>query len=179
MANGFNQSVLTLGVGRLSPLVNSMYARMVSPSDDFAGIVAPWYWTVYKNKKTYFGYTYSRIPFRYPLDVSDRQALNEYSDRQADIETVWIEALPQLIMAESAESCRSLYEEALQKSYGEGVEEWLAFRNKCFVEYKKELGIDYAWPKVDPDYVAPEVTLYGNAEQYMDRPAWVYGGKEA
>ena len=179
VANGFNQSVLTLGVGRLSPLVNSMYARMVSPSDDFAGIVAPWYWTVYKNKKTYFGYTYSRIPFRYPLDVSDRQALNEYSDRQADIETVWIEALPQLIMAESAESCRSLYEEALQKSYGEGVEEWLAFRNKCFVEYKKELGIDYAWPKVDPDYVAPEVTLYGNAEQYMDRPAWVYGGKEA
>lgn len=176
VANGFNQGVTSLGVGRLSPLVNSMYARMVSEVDDYAGIVSPWYWTVYNNKKPYFGYTFSRVPFRYPLDVSDRKALNTYTDRQADIEKVWIEALPQMIMATSEASLKSIYDAALGKSYQKGAAEWLAFRNKCFKTYKAECGIDYAWPKADPAYVAPEVKLFGSADRYAERPAWVYGG---
>lgn len=176
VANGFNQSVASLGLGRLSPLVNSLYARMVSGTDDFAGIVSPWYWTVYNNKKAYFGYTTSRVYFRYPLDVSDRKALNKYTDQQADIEKVWIEALPQMIMASNEADLMKVYNTALSKSMSKGVEEWLAFRNKAFKAYKEYCGVDYAWPKVDPNYVEPEVKLYGFADQYMARPAWVYGG---
>ncbi|MDD6994637.1 MAG: hypothetical protein SPH68_00175 [Candidatus Borkfalkiaceae bacterium] len=176
VANGLNQSTLSWGVGRLSVICNPMYARMVTADDGFAGIVAPYYWTMYNNKKAYFGYTASRANFRYPLDVSDRKALNKHVDRQADVEKVWIEALPKMIMANSEDDMMKIYQDALAKSYQRGAEEWMAFRNKCFKTYKEKTGVKYAWPKNDPAYVAPEVKLFGNADKYMDRPSWVYGG---
>lgn len=172
--NGFTQNPALLGFGRLWPLVNPLYPRLTSEHDDYAGIVAPWYWPVYKFKKTYFDYTFSRVPFRYPLDVSDRKALNQYIDRQLDIEKVWIDALPKLIMAKSETELMQEYNNALNLSIQKGANEWLAFRNKCFKEYKEYLGIDYAWPKVDLNYQPPAVKLFGCADQYMDRPDWVY-----
>ncbi len=177
VSKGNRQSVISLGIGRLSPLVNSLYARMVSESDDFAGIVAPYYWTSYKIKKTYFENTFSRLPFRYPLDVSDRKALNKYVDQQADIEAVWIDALPKMIMAKTKEELNNVYTKALQVSKAKGADEWLAFRNASFKKYKQELGITYAWPKNDPNYVAPEVKLYGVSNDYMSLPSWVYSTK--
>ena len=153
-----------------------MYARMVSVSDNFAGIVSPYYWTMYNNKKAYFDYTVSRVYFRYPMDVSDRKAYNTYLDRQADIEAAWIEALPKMIMAESEDALMQIYNTTLAQTYSKGAAEWLAFRNKCFKDYKEYLGIEYAWPANDPNYVQPEVKLFGCAEDYMDRPSWVYGG---
>lgn len=174
VANGFNQSVAMLGFGRLWPLVNPLYPRLTSEHDDYAGIIAPWYWTVYKNKKTYFDYTFSRVPFRYPLDLSNRRAINDYINRQADIEMIWIDALPRMIMAANSAQLEQIYNNALSLSYSKGANEWMAFRNQCFKDYKVYLGIDFAWPKADPAYVAPAVTLFGVADQYMNRPEWVY-----
>lgn len=176
VANGLNQAPLSLGFGRLSVICNPMYARMVSAGDSFAGIVAPYYWSMYQNKKAYFGYTGSRVWFRYPLDVSDRKALNSYVSQQADVEKVWIEALPQMIMADSEEAMMSVYRAALDRSYKMGAEEYMEFRNKCFKAYKAKMGVQYGWAKADPDYVAPEVKLFGNFDEYISRPAWVYGG---
>ena len=175
VTEGNNRSVITLGIGRLSPLVNSMYARMVSEYDDYAGIVAPYYWSSYKLKKTYFNSTYSRTPFRFPPDASDRNELNAYVDRQADIEAVWIEALPKMIMAKNKSELDSVYDLALRQSYDKGASEWLAFRNKCFKAYKEKMGITFAYPKNDPSYVPQEVKLFGAAADYMSLPAWVYG----
>lgn len=175
VSKGNSSSVITLGIGRLSPLVNSMYARMVSEYDDYAGIVAPYYWSSYKIKKTYFENTFSRIPFRFKLAVTDREALNTYVDQQADIEAIWIEALPKMIMASNKNKMMELYNAALSQSYVKGAKEWTEYRNKCFKENKVAMGIDYAWPKNDPSYVASEVKLFGAADKYMDLPAWVYG----
>lgn len=177
VSTGNRRNVISLGIGRLSPLVNSLYARMVSESDDFAGIVAPYYWTSYKIKKAYFENTFSRMPFRYPLDVSNRMALNNYIDQQADIEAVWIDALPKMIMAKSNAEMKKIYANALQVSKAKGADEWLAYRNASFKAYKQELGITYAWPKNDPSYVAPQVKLYGVSDDYMKLPSWVYGTK--
>lgn len=164
----------SVGLHRTHPLYNMLYFRMVSERDDYAGILAPYDWVEYKNKKTYFGYTFSRVPFRYPLDSSDRVALIQYADQLADVEAVWIEALPQMIMAGSREELMQIYENALALSYEQGAAEMTAFRNKCFLAYKEELGIEWAWPKNDPNYVAPEVKLLGNADQYATRPDYVY-----
>ena len=175
VSEGNRVPVTTLGLGRLSPLVNSMYARMVSEYDDYAGIVTPAYWASYKIKKTYFDNTFSRTLFRFPLDTSNRKELNKYIDRQADIEATWIEALPKMIMASSNVKAKEIYDAALAKSYSEGATEWLAFRNKCFLSYKEAMGVTYAWPKNDPSYTAPEVKLFGSADKYMTLPQWVYG----
>lgn len=175
VSEGNSKSVIDLGIGRLSPLVNSMYARMVSEYDDYAGIVSPAYWASYKIKKTYFDNTFSRTLFRFPLDTSNRKELNQYIDRQADIEATWIEALPKMIMANDRTKAKEIYDAALAKSYAEGAAEWLAFRNKCFVEYKEAMNVEYAWPKNDPSYSPPQVKLFGSADKYMSLPEWVYG----
>ncbi len=176
VANGLSQAPLSLGFGRLSVICNPMYARMVSAGDSFAGIVAPYYWSMYQNKKAYFGYTGSRVWFRYPIDVSDRKALNAYVDRQADVEKVWIEALPKMIMADSEDAMLSIYQVALARSYQIGAEEYMEFRNACFKAYKEKMGVKYGWAKADPNYVGPEVKLFGNFDKYISRPGWVYGG---
>ena len=174
VSNAYNQSLVTLGLNRISPLVNAMYLRIVSESDDYAGIMTPWNWIEYKNKSAYFNYTYSRVPFRYPLDVSDRYALNDYTDRQAAGEQVWIEALPKMIKAATKEEMRREYDAALKLSYEKGAAEWTEFRNKCFKAYKEKLGIEFAWPKNDSAYKAPEVKLFGFSENTIQRPPYVY-----
>lgn len=111
---------------------------------------------------------------RYPLDTSDQKALNEYSEIQSDIEAVWIEAYPRMIMASDKAEMKKIYQAALQKTYEKGASRWLEYRNRCFKAYKEELGISYAWPKADPSYVAPEVTLFGGASKYMiDVPEYI------
>ena len=161
-----------MGITRTTMLTNIMYTRMTSP-DKYA---INWLqtWIEFKNKCTYFDYAFSRVPMRYPLDTSDQKGLNEYSEIQSDIEAVWIEAYPQMIMASDKKAMKEIYDRALARTYEKGAEKWLAFRNKCFKEYKQELGISYAWPKADPEYVAPEVTLFGGASKYMiDVPEYI------
>lgn len=159
------QKVYDMGITRTTMLTNIMYTRMTS-SDGYA---INWLqtWIEFKNKCTYFDYSVSRVPFRYPLETDDMKALRDYTDMQADIEAVWIEAYPKMIMAESKEEMLNIYQKALSDSYKEGAEEWTAYRNRCFQAYKEELGIAYAWPQADPAYVAPAVTLFGGAERYM------------
>ena len=161
-----------MGITRTTMLTNIMYTRMTSP-DKYA---INWLqtWIEFKNKCTYFDYSFSRVPMRYPLDTSDQKALNEYSEIQSDIEAVWIEAYPRMIMASDKAEMMKIYQAALQKTYEKGASRWLEYRNRCFRAYKEELGISYAWPKADPSYVAPEVTLFGGASKYMiDVPEYI------
>lgn len=165
----------TVGLHRTHPLYNQMYFRLVSERDDYAGIITPYDWVEYKIKKTYFGYTFSRVPFRYPINGT-RQEIMDYTNKLADVENVWIEALPHMIKAGTSAELKNLYDSALALSYEKGASEMIAFRNRCFKAYKEELGIEWAWPKNDPNYVAPEVKLFGNAAEYAERPSYVYKG---
>lgn len=181
VSTAFSVAPVSVGLKRFSPLVNAMYYKLVSERDDYAGILTPWDWIDYKNKKTYFDYAVPRAPFKFPLDNSSRAALNDYSDRQANVEAVWIEALPKIMMANNTivrtngkTDMMNEYEKALALSYQKGAAEWTAFRNKCFKEHKKNIGVDYVWPKADPAYVAPAVKLFGSADRYANRPAYIY-----
>lgn len=155
----------SVGITRTTMLTNIMYTRMTSP-DKYA---INWLqtWIEFKNKCTYFDFSFSRVPMRYPLDTSDQQGLNDYTEIQSDIEAVWIEAYPKMIMAQNKDKMKEIYEDALEQTYKKGAEEWVEYRNKCFKAYKEELGIEYAWPAADPEYVAPEITLFGGASKYM------------
>ncbi len=159
------QKCYDMGITRTTMLTNIMYTRMTSEN----GYAINWLqtWIEFKNKCTYFDYSVSRVPFRYPLETNDMKALRDYTDIQTDIEAVWIEAYPKMIMASSKEEMNNIYQKALADSYDKGATEWVAYRNRCFKAYKEELGISYAWPKADPAYVAPAVTLYGGSEKYM------------
>ena len=171
-----NPSALyTLGFTRTTMLTNLTYTKLTSM--DKYGINWLQTWLEFKNKCTYFDYAFSRVPFRYPLDTSDQKTLNEYTDRQADIEAIWIEAYPKMIMAANHEAMMAIYQDALTRSYSAGAEEWRQYRDRCFKAYKQELGIDYAWPAADPDYEEPAVTLFGSHDKYMiDRPEQIKYG---
>jgi len=175
--NSFSgQSPVMFGLGRNSPLVNQLYARLTSESLGYSGIFSAQDWVTYKDKSVYSDYTFPRVPFNYPMDVSDRKATNDYMQRQADIEAVWITALPKMMMAGSDTELKQIYDDALALSIAKGANEWLAFANKDFKSYKEKLGIKYAWPKADPAYVSPPVRLYGNTDGIIQRPKWIYGG---
>ena len=60
-------------------------------------------------------------------------------------------------MATDSNALKSIYDETLQETYDEGANQWTQFRNDRFKAYKEYLNIDYAWPKADPEYKAPEV----------------------
>lgn len=162
-----NYSALySAGICRETMLTNLMQKKMLCGTDDYNAFLNLDSYLEYRMKSTYFDYCVSRVPFRYPIDSSDIVAVNEYITQQANIEAVWIEALPKLIKAENETELMSEYNTALELSYAKGAEEWTEFRNTCFKDYKEYLGIDYAWPKADPSYEAPPVTLYGTAEKY-------------
>jgi len=166
-------SLYNAGFSRKTMLTNIMYTRMTAGSSSYYGITWLQEWLEYRNKSTYFDYTFSRVPFRYPLETGNLVEINEYIDIQANVEAVWIEALPKLIMASSEAAVEQIYNKALSDSYDKGAAKWTAFRNKYFKQYKEYLGIEYAWPKADPSYVAPPVTLYGSAEKYkIDPPSY-------
>ena len=160
-------NMYTLGICRQSPMTNQIYHKLTSQETAFSGVTTLDYWLEYKIKATYMGYTYSQFPFRYPIDRSDRNALNDYLDREADINGVWVEYFAQIVKADNKEEALSLYNEALAKVRSYGMDEMVAFRNNCFKSYKDYLGITYAWPKADPTYTAPSVTLYGNYDRYI------------
>ena len=162
------------GITRKTMITNILYTRITSGDSNYYGISWLQEWLEYNNKSAYFDYTFSRVPFRYPLDITNRIELNEYIDMQADIEAVWIEAYPKMIMASSIAAMRAIYDKALSDSYLKGANQWTAFRNRNFKEYKEYLNIQYAWPKADPSYVQPAVTLYGSTEKYaMERPEYI------
>lgn len=193
IAAGFSKgySILGYGLGRLSPIVNPLYARLVSKYDDFAGIVQPYYWIVYQQKYIYRKYT-SISTLNYPVDVTNRRAYNTYSDQLADIGKIWAEAVPQMFMAENESQVELLYRVALQKTYDAGAESYSNYRSESFMKYKQSKGVTYAWDKNYPDYVAPQVYLLGfdiheagftsfedaliNYNTYVQRPKWVYAG---
>ena len=79
-------------------------------------------WIEFKNKCTYFDYAFSRVPMRYPLDTSDQKGLNEYSEIQSDIEAVWIEAYPQMIMASDKKAMKEISEISVSKSISRNSE---------------------------------------------------------
>ena len=174
VSKAFTVNLPNLGLNRMHPLINRLYQRMVSERDDYASIQSPGDWTEYKVKKTYFGYTFSNAPYRFPLDTSDRAVLNNYADWQADVERVWIEALPKMIQAANSTAMRAEYDKALALSYQKGANELIEFRNRCFKANKAKMGIEWVWPRNDPNYVAPPVKLFGFADQYAQRPSYVY-----
>ena len=165
---GNNMATLySLGMQRTVPLTNQIYKRMTSAETNYSGVTNLASWIEYKMKCTYFDYAYSQFPFRFPIDRSDRNALNAYLDKQASIDNTWIEYFARMIMADNNDKAIQEYNVALAAIKQKGYEEWLEFRNRNFKAYKEKLGITYAWPKADPSYVAPEVTLYGSYEKYI------------
>lgn len=152
------------GIKQISILQNPLYVSMTSmygaDMDTFQ------FYVRYNQKAALIPYTFSRLPFKYPIDTSDIKLYNDMTDIQANLEKVWIDYLPSIIMAGSKESAIALYETALGKAENKGYENWLEYQNASYQANKTAMGITYGWPKNNPDYVPAEVRLLGFEEEY-------------
>lgn len=152
------------GLKQISLLQNPMYVALTSlhgaEMDTFQ------FYVRYNQKAALIPYSYSRLPFRYPIVSTSQREYNEMIDLQADLEKVWIDYLPSIIMSSSREMAEGLYETALQRAVNKGYEEWLAFQNISYLANKQAMGITFGWIKNNPSYVAPEIRLQGYYEQY-------------
>lgn len=158
------------GIKQISLLANPMYPEMTSV---YGAGIDTYQW--YKSWDMLCGlmpYTYSKTIWDFDADADDPQ-YNRMADVQADIEGVWISYLPSIIMAANEAQLTSLYEAALEKVRKYGLDEWMAFRNKYYKQYKEKMGVVYGWPKADPSYVAPETRLLGFYDDYRkDMPEY-------
>ena len=151
------------GIKQISLLCNPMYAEMTSVN---GAAIETYQW--YKCWDMLCGlipYTYSKTVWDFDPDSSDPMYA-EMADVQADMEDLWIDYLPTIIMASGSEEVESLWKTVLEKCEKKGLAEWKEFRNKYFKEYKEKMGIEYGWPAADPAYEQPEVKLRGGYEEY-------------
>lgn len=153
------------GIKQISILQNPLYVALTSVHG--AEMDTYQFYIRYNQKAALIPYTHSRLPFRYPLDTSNLRLYNEMTDMQADLERIWIEFLPSIIMAPGQEAALNLYENALTRARNRGYERWLEYQNESYQANKTAMGITYGWPLNDPNYEAPPVRLRGFYEDYF------------
>ena len=160
-----------LGIKQISLLTNPLYVALTSVNaadmDNFQ------FYLRYQQKAALIPYTFSRLPFRYPYDMSDMDTYYRMVDIQAELERLWIENFPGIIKAGKTEKVREYWEETLAQVRAAGYEEWLAYQNECFKANKESMGIAYGWPQADPAYSAPAVKLRGYPEYNKERPDYI------
>jgi hypothetical protein len=152
------------GIKQISLLTNPMYVMLTSKSR--ADMDTYQFYVRYNMKAALIPYTYSRIPFRYTVDMSDIKRYNNMIDIQENIESMWIRYLPGILMAGSKAAAEGLTQSAIAEAQAYGSAEWLAYRNEGFTAFKQAQNITYAWPKNDPSYAAPAVKLRGEPALY-------------
>jgi putative aldouronate transport system substrate-binding protein len=64
----------------------------------------------------------------------------------SQIATYWEEQLPKMVLADSADEARRIYEESVARIEEMGADEVLAAQNEKFQDNKAKLGVRHAWP---------------------------------
>lgn len=151
------------GIKQISLLCNPMYAEMTSLH---GATIETYQW--YKCWDILCGlipYVYSKTVWDFDADASDER-YEEMAEVQADLEEIWIDYLPTVIMAANEQDVEDLWHTILSKCEKKGLDEWMAFRNEYYKKYKQKMGVEYGWPKASPDYVEPEIKLLGGYDKY-------------
>ncbi|WP_162341624.1 extracellular solute-binding protein [Paenibacillus paridis] len=92
------------------------------------------------------------IPYSYDTSASGGKPIPDHPGRDKMLETgnrlslFWGRELPRIIMAESEEKARSIYEDTLAKLDEMGRSEYDAYTNELFQNAKEALGIKHSWP---------------------------------
>lgn len=159
-----NSGWYNAGIKQISILQNPLYVAMTSLNNTEMDTFQ--FYERYIQKAALIPYTYSRLPFKYPIDTSDIKVYNDMIDLQATLEKVWIDYLPSIIMASSSDAALKIYETALEKARNKGYVAWLEYQNASYQLNKQAMGITFGWPKNDPNYVAPEIKLQGFDDTY-------------
>lgn len=96
-------------------------------------------------KKPLIQYSYdtSALGGKPDPDHPERDKMLEASNR---ISLFWGKELPRIILAESEEKARSIYEDTLKKMNEMGQEELNDYNNQLFQNAKEALGIERSWP---------------------------------
>ena len=160
------------GLKQISLLQNPMYVMMTSEFD--SEIDTYQFYVRYNIKAPLIPYTYPRNNFKYGMDVSDLNYYLEIVDIQEELEAMWIRYLPSMVMASSEAQVRSLWQNAMQEATIYGYKDWLDYQNACFLDYKAKIGLEYAWPKNNPDYSPAAIKLLGHTTDYKkDIPDYI------
>ena len=151
--------------------VNPMYPRLASP----AGAVLNSFndYIDFNIKAAICDFTYSANNFSYTVDVNHP----DYKDifvKSTKVSDLWNTYIPQIITAPTAEQALEIYNATVQQARRLGVADVVAFNNTYFQQYKTKLGIQYAWPKNDPNSYYHDLVvtnIRGNTSYNLEIPA--------
>ena len=166
-----NGDVSDIGFMYSNIFVNPMYPRLASP----AGAVLNSFndYIDFNIKAAICDFTYSANNFSYTVDVNHP----DYKDifvKSTKVSDLWNTYIPQIITAPTAEQALEIYNATVQQARRLGVADVVAFNNTYFQQYKTKLGIQYAWPKNDPNSYYHDLVvtnIRGNTSYNLEIPA--------
>ena len=126
----------------------------------------------YNLKAALADYVYDHQALEFPLNMSDGQYGDMISLRSR-LYNLWIEYIPQIVMAADADAARTVWEEALEYARLYGYQSLTSWQNEAFLAFKEKLGIGYAYPVNDPDSGYSELkvdSLFGDPSLYIEVP---------
>ena len=151
--------------------VNPMYPRLASP----AGAVLNSFndYIDFNIKAAICDFTYSTNGFAYSVDVNHE----DYKDifvKSTKVNDLWSTYIPQIITAQTEEEALNIYNATVESARRLGVADVVAFNNVYFKQYKEKIGIQYAWPKNDPNSYYKDLVvtdIRGNVSYNLEIPA--------
>jgi len=152
------------GIKQISLLQNPMYVMLTSEYSSEMDTFQ--FYCRYDMKCSLIPYTYTPTAFKYKLVADTTQELNEMATLQGTLESIWIEAIPQIIMAPSNDVAMTIYNKTLKTAKKKGYEKFLEFQNRSYQAYKEQLGLTWGWLKNDPSYSPAPVKLLGYHDEY-------------
>lgn len=143
-----NGDVSKIGFMYSNIFVNPMYPRLASP--DGAVLNSFNDYIDMNIKAAICDFTYSTNGFAYSVDVAHEDYKNIFV-KSTKVNDLWNTYIPQIITATSEEEAKNIYNATVSQARRLGVADVVAFNNVYFKQYKQKIGIQYAWPKNDPD----------------------------
>lgn len=165
-----NEETASYGFGYSNILVNPMYPRLTAQKGEVLNTYSDY--IGYNLKAAMADYTYNHNAFEYTRDAT-KNNFTSIINKSNNITNLWGLYTPRVISAASAEQASSIYDSTVNQMKSMGSGDILAFDNVEFLANKNNFGVEFAWPKNDPDSNYHDLTItsiYGNTSYNLEIP---------
>lgn len=158
------------GFGYSNILVNPMYPRLTAQKGEVLNTFSDY--IGYNLKAAMADYTYTHNAFEYTRDATKKN-FTDIINKSNNITNLWGLYTPRVISATSEEQAENIYDSTVNQMKSMGSKDVLASDNVEFQANKRNLGVEFAWPKNDPDSDYHHLTItsmFGNTSYNLDIP---------
>ena len=168
-----NQTFVADGIRIYSMMQNPLYPMLAGADGQGMGLNLEKEYIAYNQEACYTPYTYSQLPFLLTYDIDDKD-YDDVLDMEAALNEHWLSESSKVIISTTPELALKKYQEALEMAEKLGYQEVTAFKDKYYQINKDKMGIEYGYPKNDPNSSYHTLTvnsLFGDTRYNLEIPS--------